>query len=192
MSYSLWPYGLQHTRLPCPSLSPGFCSNSCPSSLWCHPAILFSFSPFSSCLQSFPASGRKVFPMSQLFASGGQSTGVSVSISVLQMNIQDWFPLGWTGWISLQSKGLSRVIFSTTIRKHQFFSVQPFFMVQLSHPYMTTGKIIVLTVWTFVYKVMPLLFNMLSRFVIAFLPRSKCLFILWHSHHLQWFWTPRK
>jgi len=103
-SNSLWPHGLQHTRLPCSSPTPGACSNSCPSSQFCHPTISSSVVPFSSCLQSFPASGS--FPRSQ-FSSGGQSVGVSASASVLLMNIQDWFPLGWTGWISLQSKGLS-------------------------------------------------------------------------------------
>ena len=116
--------------------------------------------------------------MSQFLTSGGQSIGVSASASVLSMNIQDWSPLGWTGWISLQSKGLSRVFSRTTVQKHQFFNVV-FFMVQHSHPYMTTGKTIALTRWTFVCKVMPLLFNMLSRLVIAFLPRSKCPLISW-------------
>ena len=105
MSNSLRPHGLQHTRLPCPSPTPRPCPNSCPLSRWCHPTISFSVVPFSSCLQPFPASGS--FQMSQFFASGGQSIGASVSASVLPMNIQDWFPLGWTGWISLQSKGLS-------------------------------------------------------------------------------------
>ena len=130
MSDSLRPHELQQNRLPCPSLSPWACSNSCPSSWWCHPTILSSVVPFSSCPQSFPASGS--FPMSRLFASGGQSIGVSASASVLPMNIQDWFPLGWTGWISLQSKGLSRVLANPTVQKHQFFSAQPFFIVQLS------------------------------------------------------------
>ena len=110
MSDSLQPHGLQHARLPCPSPSPGSCSSSCPSSWWCHPTILCSVVPFSSCLQFFSASGS--FLMSQFFASCGQSIGVSAWASVLPMNIQDWFPLGLTGWISLQSKGLSRV-FST-------------------------------------------------------------------------------
>ena len=105
VSDSLWPHGLQHTKLPCPSPTPRACSNSHPSSWWCHPAISASVVPFSSCLQSFPASGS--FPRSQFFASGGQSIGVSASASVLPMNIQGWFPLGLTGWISLQSKGLS-------------------------------------------------------------------------------------
>ena len=119
------------------------------------------------------------FPMSQLFASGGQSIGVSASTSVLPMNTQVWFLLGWTGWIFLQSKGLSRVFSNTMVQKHQFFGAQPFFIVQLSHPYMTSGKIIALTIWTFVGKVTSLLFNMPPRFVIAFLPRSKCLLISW-------------
>ena len=113
--------GRQLARLPCPSPSPGACSNSCPPSRWCHPTISSSVVTFSSCLQSFPASGS--FPVSQLFASGGQSTGASVS--VLPVNIQDWSPLGWTGWISLLSKGLSRVFSNTTVQKHQFFGAQP-------------------------------------------------------------------
>ena len=123
VSDSLWPHGLQHARLPCPSPSPQVCSDSCPLSRWCHPTISSFVVPFSSCLQSFPASGS--FQMSQLFVSGGQSIGVSASTSVLPMNIQDWFPLGWTGWISLQSKGLSRVFSNTTVQMHQFFSTQP-------------------------------------------------------------------
>ena len=122
MSDSLWPYGLQHIRPPCPSPTSGACSNSCPSSQWCYPTISSFVVPFSSCLQSFPASGS--FPMSQLFKSGGQSIGVSASTSVLPLNTQDWSPLGWTGWISLQSKGLSRVFSNTTVQKHQFFSAQ--------------------------------------------------------------------
>ena len=121
MSDSLWPYGLQHARPPCPSPTPGVYSNSCPLSRWCHPDISSSFFPFS-CPQSLPASGS--FPMSQLFTWGGQSIGVSVSASVLPMNTQDWSPLGWTGWISLQSKGLSRVFSNTTVQKHQFFGAQ--------------------------------------------------------------------
>ena len=122
MSDSLRPHGLQHARPPCPSPTPGACSNSCPSSQWCHPAISSSVIPFSSHLQSFPAS--ESFQMSQLFTSGSQSIGVSASASVLPMNIQDWFPLGWTCWISLQSKGLSRVFSNTTVQKHQFFGAQ--------------------------------------------------------------------
>ena len=119
VSDSLWPHGLQHAKLPCPSPTPRACSNSCPLSRWCHPTISSSDVPFSSCLQSFPPSGS--FPMSQLFAWGGQSIRVSTSASALPMNIQDWFPLGWTGWISFQSKGLSTVFSNTTVQTHQFF-----------------------------------------------------------------------
>ena len=123
LSDSLWPHGLQHTRLPCASPTPRACSNSCPSNRWWHPTISSSVISFSSCLQSFSASGS--FPMSQFFASGGQSIGASAPASGLSMNIQDWFPLRLTGWISLQSKGLSRVFFNTTVQKHQFFGTQP-------------------------------------------------------------------
>ena len=119
VSDSLWPHGSQHARPPCPSPNPGVYSNSCPSSRRCHPAMSFSVVPFSSCPQSLPASGS--FPMSQLFTWGGQSTEVSASASVLP---QDWSPLGWTGWISLQSNGLSRVFSNTTVQKHQFFRTQ--------------------------------------------------------------------
>ena len=120
VSNSSRPHGLQHARLPCPSPTSRTCSNSCPSSWWCHPTILSSVIPFSSCLQSFPASGP--FPMSQFFTSGGQSVGVSASASVLPMNAQGWSPLRWTGWISLQSKWLSIVFSNTTVQEHQFFS----------------------------------------------------------------------
>ena len=120
MSDSLWTLGLQHARLPCPSPTPGACSNSCPSSWWCHPTISSSIVPFSSCLQSFWAPGS--FPMSQFFTSGGQSIGVSAS--VLPMNIQGWFHLGWTGWNSLLSKGLSRVFSNIIVQKYQFFGTQ--------------------------------------------------------------------
>ena len=122
VSDSLWPHKSQHARPPCPSPTPGVYPNSCPSSQWCHPAISSSVGPFSSCPQSLPASGS--FPMSQLFASGGQSIGVSASASVLPKNTQDWSPLELTGWVSLQSKGLSRVFSNTTVQKHQFFSAQ--------------------------------------------------------------------
>ena len=122
VSDSLWLHGLQHAKPPCPSPTPGVYPKSCPLIPWCHPAISPSVIPFSSCPQSPPASGS--FPMSQLFTSGGQSIGVSASTSVLPMNTQDWSPLGWTGWISLQPKGLSRVFCSTTVQKHQFFSAQ--------------------------------------------------------------------
>ena len=122
LSDSLRPHESQHTRPPCPSPTPGVYPNPCPLSRWCHPAISSSVVPFFSCPQSFPASGS--FPMSQLFTWGGQSTGVSASASVLPTNTQDWSPLGWTGWISLLSMGLSRVFSNTTIQKHQFFGTQ--------------------------------------------------------------------
>ena len=122
VSDSLGPHKSQHTRPPCPSPAPGVHSNPCPLCWWCHPTISSSVVPFSSHLQSFPASGS--FPMSQFFTSGGQRIGVSPSTSVFSMNTQDWSPLGWTGWISLQSKGLSRVFSNTTIQKHQFFGAQ--------------------------------------------------------------------
>ena len=122
VSDSSRPHESQHARLPCPSPTPRVYPNPCPSSQWCHPAISSSIVPFSSCPQSLPASGS--FPMSQHFAWGGQSTGVSASTSVFPMNTQDWSPLGWTGWISLQSKGLSRVFSKTLVQKHQFFGTQ--------------------------------------------------------------------
>ena len=143
MSNSLRPHEPQHARPPCPSSTPGAHPNSCPLSWWCHPTISSSVIPFF-CLQSYPASGS--FQMSQLFASGGQSIRVSASTSDLPMNTQDWFPLGWTGWISLQSKGFARVFSNTTVQKHQFFSIQ-LSLYQLSHPYMTTGKTKALTRW---------------------------------------------
>ena len=141
-----------------------------------------SFYPLSSLSPpafnlSFPPSGS--FLMSQLFTSGGQSIGASASASVLPMSVKGWFRLGLTGLTSLLSKGPSRVFSNTTVKKHQFFGAQLFFAVQLSHPYMTTGKNIALIIWTFVDKLMSLVFNMLSRFIIAFLPRSKCLWISW-------------
>ena len=120
---TLWPHGLQHSRLPCPSPTPGACSNSCPSSRSCHPTISSSVIPFSSRLQSFSGSGS--FPVSQFFISGSQRIGASASASVLPMNIYDWSPLGWTGWISLLSRGLSSIFSSTTVQKHQFFGTQP-------------------------------------------------------------------
>ena len=157
--------------------------------------------PLLLLLSIFPS--IRVFSNESFFASGGQSIGASAS--VLPMNIQDWFPLELTGLIPLQSKGLSRVFSNTTVQKHQFFGTLLFFMVQLSHPYMTTGKTIALTRWIFVSKVMSLLFNMLSRFVIAFLPRSKCIHNVYtmgyystlskkKSSHLQqlgWTWKAR-
>ena len=122
VSNSLWIHETQHARPPCPKPTPGAYPNSCPLSRWCHPTISSSVVPFSSCPQSFPASGS--FQISQLFASGGQNIGVSASASVLPMNIQDWFPLELTGWISLQSKGLSRVFSNITVQKHPFFGIQ--------------------------------------------------------------------
>ena len=139
MSSSLRPHGLQHARLPCPSPTPGVSSNSCPSTQWCHPTISSSLVSFSSSLQSFPAAGT--FPMSQFYTSGGQSIGVSAPPSVLPMNSQDWSS-GWTVWISLQAKRLSRVFSNTTVQKHPFFSAQLSFMVQLSHPHMTMEKLL--------------------------------------------------
>ena len=121
VSDSLRPHEPQHARPPCPSPNPGVHPNPCPGR-WCHPTLSYSVVPFSSCPQSFPASGS--FPVSQLLASGGQSIGVSASTSILPMNTQDLPPLGWTGWIPLQSKGLSRVFSNTTVQKHQFFSAQ--------------------------------------------------------------------
>ena len=157
MSDSLRPHELQHTRPRCPSPTPGVHSDSRPSSQWCHPAISSSVVPFSSYPQSLPAS--KSFPMSQLFTWGGQSTGVSASTSVLPVKTRDLSPLGWTGWISSQSKGLSRVFSNTTVQKHQFFGTQ-LSSQSNSHPYMTTGKTIALTRQTLVGKVMSLLFNL--------------------------------
>ena len=167
---------------PWSSHSPRVCSNSFPLSWWCYLTIATSATLFF-CLQSFPES----FVMSWLFTSSGQSIGASASASVLPMNIQDWFPLGRTGWISLQSKGLSRVFSSTSS------SVFSFLHSPTLTTYMTTEKTIALTRQIFVGKIMSLLFNMLSMLVIAFLPRSKCLLISWlQSPYLQWFWNPRK
>ena len=170
---TLWPHGLQCAKLLHPSPSAGVCANLCTLSQWCHPAISPSVVPFFSCFQSFPASGS--LQMSWLFTSGGLRTGASTSASLLIKQ----FPLGSTGLISLLSKGLSRVFSKTTVWKHYFFGAQPFL---LSSSHICTWlleKIIALTIQTFVGKVMSLLFNMLSRLVIAFLPRSKCLLISW-------------
>ena len=176
VSDSLGPHELQHSRPPCPSPTPGVYANSCPSRWWCHPTVSSSVVPFSACPQSLPASGS--FPMSQVFAWGGQSTGVSASTSVLPMNTQEWSPLGWTGWNSLQSKGLSRVFSNTTVEKHQFFWLSFLYSPTLTsiHDHRKNHSP---TRRTFVGKVMSLLFNMLSRLVIAFLPRSKHLLISW-------------
>ena len=161
------PTGLRYTKPPCPSPTPRVYSNSCPLSRWCHSFISSSVVPFSWCLQSSPASGS--FQMSQLFPSGSQSVGVSASTSALPMNIQDWFPLWWTGWISLQSKKLSKSLLQHHSSKASVLWHSAFFIVHLSHPHMTTGKTIALTRQTFVGKVMSLLFNMLFRLVITFL-----------------------
>ena len=160
---TLWPHQSQHARPPCPSPTPGVYPNSCASSRWCHPAISSSVVPFSSYPQSLPASG--CFQMSQLFTRGSQSIGVSASASVLPMNTQDWSPLKWIGWIFLQSKGLPRVFSKTTVLekllnhslKASILRCSAFFTVQLSHPYMTTGKTIALTRQTFVRKCLGLL-----------------------------------
>ena len=173
MSNSLQSHRLQHARLPCPSISPRVCSNSCSLSQWCHPTISSSVSPFSSCPQSFPASG--FFPVSQLFTSGGQSIGASVSASVLPMSIQGWFPLGLTNLISLQFKKLSRVFSNTTVWRHQFFAFSLLYGPTLTFMF-DYWKNHSLTIWTSVRKVISLLFNMLSRLVMAFLPGSKSLF----------------
>ena len=169
------PHGLQHTMFPCPSLPPWVCWNSYPLCRWCHPTTSSSVTLFSS-PQSFPVS--EPFPMSRFFASGGQSIGASASALVLPRDIRDWFPLGLTVLNSLLSKGLSRVFSSTTVWKHHFFETQRSLWSN-SHisTWLTTGKTVVLIVWTFVGKVMSLHFNILSRFVIAILPRSRHLLI---------------
>ena len=159
-----------------PSSITGVCLNSCPLSQWCYLSVSSSAAPFF-CLQSFPESGS--FPMSWLFASGGQIIGASASASILPMDIQGWFPLRWTGLISLQTKGTLKSLFQNHNLKALIVQCLAYFMVQLSHSYMTTRKTISLTIWTFVSKVISPLFNMLSRFVIAFLPNSKCLLIAW-------------
>ena len=167
VSDSLWPHGLQLARLLCTSLSPGVFSNSCPLSQWCIPIShhLLSPSPPAFNLSQYQDLFQRVSSSHQVMSI----IGASASASVFPKNIQDWFPLGLTGLISLQSKLLSKVFSNTTVQNCQFFSAPP--------SYMTTGKTIALTIWTFVGKVMSLLFNMLSRFVIAFLPRRKHLLI---------------
>ena len=175
MSDSLWPHESQHARPPCLSSTPRVRSDSRPSSQWCHPAISSSVVPFSSCPQSFPAS--ESFPMSQLFAWGGQSTGVSALASVLPNKSQGWSLSEWTGWISLQSKGLSRVFSNTTVQKHQFFGAQPS---SQSNSHIYTWPLEKPEPWLDrPLLAMSLLFNILSRLVITFLPRSKCLLISW-------------
>ena len=168
MPDSLWPHGLQHSRLPCPSPTPGACSNSCPLSQWCHPTNSISVIPFS-CLQAFPASGS--FPMSQFFASGGQSIRASALASVLPVNIQDWFPLGLTGLISLQSKGLSRV-FSNTSSKASVLWCSAFFRVQL---YLSLYICIHIYILVYIYWLCGILVVTLRIFSI-----SACDSWLWH------------
>ena len=194
-SDSLRPHGLQHTRLPCPSSAPRVYSDSCPSSRWCHPTISSSLVPFSSCFQSFPASGS--FPISQFFAWDGQSIGVSVSASVqfssvaqscltlcdpMKSFLNEYsglisFKIAWLDFLAVQ--GTLKSLFQHSNSKGSILQRSVFFIVQLSHPYMITGKTIALTRQTFVGKVMSLLFNMLPRLVITFLPRSKHLLISW-------------
>ena len=190
MSDSLQPHRPQHDRLPCPSLCPRVCSNSCLLSWWCHPTISSSLALFSFGLQSFPASAS--FPMSWLFTSGGQSIRASVSASVLPMNTQGWFPSGLTGLIFLLSKRLSGVFSSSTIWRHQFFSAQPSLWFNSHICTWLLEKIIAWTIRTFVSKVMSLLFNMLSRFVITFFPRSKYLLISWLQSPSAVIWEPLK
>ena len=168
VSDSLRPHGLHHTRLPCPSPSPRACSNSCPSSWWCHLIISSSAAPFSSCLQSFPASG--FFSMSQLFSSGVQSIGVSASASVLPMTGLISFRIDWLDLLAVQ--GTLKSLLQHHNSKASILRHSAFLMVQLSHPYMTTRKSIALTIQIFAGKAMPLLFSMLHGFFIAFLPRS--------------------
>ena len=183
VSNSLWPHGLQHTRLPCSSPSPRACSNSCPLSWWCHPTISSSVIPFSSCLSQHRG----------LFQWVGSSHQVA-KIMELQLQHQyfQWifrmisFRMDWFDILAIQ--GILKSLLQYHTSKASVLQCSAFFMVQLSHPYMTTGKTTTLIIWTFVSKVMSQLFNTLSGFVIAFLPRSKCLLISW----LQWFWSSRK
>ena len=200
MSDSLWPHESQHARPPCPSPSPGVHPDSRPSSPWCHPAISSSVVPFSSCPQSLPAS--ELFPMSQLFSWSGQSTGVSALASFHPKKSQGWSPSEWAYWsfsfsiipseeipglIYFRMGWLDLLVVQETLKsilqqhssKASILQHSAIFTVQLSHPYMTTGKTIALTRRTLVGKVMFLLFNMLSRLIISFLPRSKCLLISW-------------
>ena len=182
MSDSLPSHELQHARPPCPSPTLGVYSNSCPLSQWCHPATSSSVICFSSCLQSFPAS--ESFPISQFFTSGGQNIRVSASASVLPSGLMCF----WMDWLDLLAvQGTLKHLLQHHSSKSSILCRSAFFIVQLSHPYMTTRKTIALTRWTFVGKVMSLLFNMLPRLVITSLPRSKCLLI--SCHYLQWFWS---
>ena len=174
MPDSLRPHGLQHIRLPCPSPCPQACSNSCPLSQWCHPTISSFAVSFSSCLQSFPASG--FFPVSHFFTSGGQSVG---SLSISPSNEYSGLISFMVDWFDLAVQGTLKSLLQHHNSKASILGRSAFFKVQLSHPYITTGKTIAFTRWTFVDKIMSLLFNMLSRLVITFLPRSKHLLISW-------------
>ena len=188
MSDSLRTHEPQHSRPPCPSATPRVHPNPCPLSWWCHPTISSSVIPFSR-PQSFPASGS--FQMSQLFTSGGQSIGVSVTASVLPVNTEDWsFRLDWLDLLAVQ--GTLKSLLQHHTSKPSILRCSVFFIVQLSHPYMATGKTIALTRQTFVDKVMSLLFNMLSRLVITFLPRSKRLLISWLQSPPAVILEPRK
>ena len=185
MSFSLQPHRMQYARLPCPSPSPRACSNSFPLSQWQHPTILSSIFPFSSHLQSFPTSGS--FHMSQFFTSGGQTTGVSASVSLCPKNTQGWSP---SDLLAVQ------VTLRSLLQHHSseasILHGSAYFIVQLSHPYMITGKTIALTRWTLVGKVMSLLLNMLYRLVITFLPKSKRLLISWLQSPSAVIWSPPK
>ena len=177
VSDSLWPHGLKHAWPPCPSPTPGVYSNSCQLSRWCHPTILSSVIHFASCLQFFPASGS--FQMSQFFASGGQSIGVSAFSNSPSNEYSGLisFRMDWLDLLAVQ--GTLKSLLQHHNSKASILWCSAFFIVQLSHPHMTTGKAIALARWTFVGKVTSLLFNMLPRLVIDFLPRSKCLFSSW-------------
>ena len=190
MSDSLRPHESQHARPPCPSPTPRVHPNPCPLNQWCHPTISSFVVPFSSCPQSFPASGS--FQMRQLFSSGGQSIGVSASTSVPPMNTQDWsaWRMDWLDLLTVQ--GTLKSLLQHHSSKASILMHSAFFIVQLSHPYMTTGKTIALTRWIFVDKVMSLLFNMLSRLVITVLPRSKRLLISWLQSPSAVILEPRK
>ena len=180
VSNSLRPHGLQHASVPCPSPTPGAYSKSCPLRQWCQPTISSSVVPFSSSLQPFPASGS--FPVSRFFPSGAQRIGVSALASVISMNIQGWYHLRLTGLISLLSKGLSGVFSSTTVQRHPFFGSLPSLW-SSSHIHMWPWEDRSLVYWTVVGRVMSLLFNTLSRFVMAFLPRSNCALISWLCYY---------
>ena len=189
VSNSLWPHESQHTRPPCPLPTPIVYSNSWASSWWWSPAISSSAVPFSSCPQSLPASGS--FPMNQPFTWGGQSIGVSASASVPPMNTQDWSPrMDWLDLLEVQ--GTLKSLLQHHSSKASILQLSAFFIVQLSHPYVTTGKTIALTRRTFVGKVTSLLLNMLSRLVITFLPRSKHLLISWMQSPSAVILEPRK